>query len=221
VLAKILKDQFDLLIFRPFKPDLSDHWTAYLAWGLFVTWIVGVGRYWDHPSAQIWQYLGLGSIAYVFILALFIWAIAAPLQPKHWSYRNVLIFVTLTSLPALLYAIPVERFMSLANAQTANVWFLAVVAAWRVALLFRFFRTVAGLSVAATCVVGLLPLVLIVTALVVLNLENAVFEIMGGLREQTPNDAAYAVLILITGASVVASPFLLIWYLVLVVRRGA
>jgi hypothetical protein len=52
--------------------------------------------------------------------------------------------------------------------------------------------------------------------LVVLNLEKAVFEIMGGNMQQTQNDAAYAILLLITFFSVLASPVVLIAYGVLV-----
>jgi hypothetical protein len=215
---KILADQRDLLLFRPFKPDLAQHWQAYLAWGLFVTWLVGVGRYWDHPSAAPWQYAGLGSLAYVFVLAALLWIIVAPLKARHWSYRGVLIFVTMTSLPALLYAIPVEKFLSLAQAQAVNVLFLAVVAAWRVALLMVFLRRAAGLSALGVTVASFLPITLIVTALVMLNLEKAVFDLMGGNREETQNDAAYMVLILISVFSVLASPILLIIYGALVYR---
>ena len=99
---KILEDQRDLLLFRPFRPDIRGHRDAYLAWGLLTTWLAGVGRYWDHPNAALWQYLGLGSVAYVFILALVLWLIVAPLKASNWSYSGVLIFVMLTSLPALL-----------------------------------------------------------------------------------------------------------------------
>ncbi len=218
-LRKILSDQRDLLFFRPFKPDMANHGLDYLAWGLFTTWLVGVGRYWDHPDAQLWQYLGLGSVAYVFVLAGFLWLIALPLKPRNWSYRNVLLFVMLTSLPALLYAIPVERFMSLANAQAVNVWFLATVAIWRVGLLLKFLHKAAGFGQGAVVVVGFLPLVLIVAALTALNLERAVFDIMGGLGTSTPNDSAYAVLIVITVLSVWASPFLLIAYGVMVYKK--
>jgi hypothetical protein len=213
---KILADQRDLLLFRPFRPPLAEHWPAYLAWGLFTAWLVGIGRYWDHPSAALWQYLGLGSLAYVFILALILWAVVAPLRPANWSYLGVLIFVALTSLPALLYAIPVEKFMSLRNAQNMNVLFLAVIAVWRVSLLMTFLRRAAKLTPPAAAIAGLLPIALIVTTLVALNLEQAVFDIMGGNREPTQNDVAYFILILISAVSVLASPFLLIIYLVLV-----
>lgn len=118
----------------------------------------------------------------------------------------------MTSLPALLYAIPVEQFMSLKSAQTANVWFLAIVAIWRVTLLLNFLRKVAQLSYSEVIVAGLLPLVLIVTSLVILNLEHAVFQIMGGIRNPTQFDAAYSVLFMLTTISLLLSPILLIWY---------
>lgn len=217
-LSKVLQDQRDLLLFRPFRPSLNEHWPAYLAWGLLTTWLAGIGRYWDHPNAGWWQYAGLGSVTYVFVLALFLWAIVAPLRPRNWGFVGVLIFVMLTSLPALLYAIPVEKFMSLPNAQAANVIFLAVVASWRVALLIVFLKRAAGLSNTGVMVASLLPLTIIVTTLVALNLEKAVFEIMGGNMQQTQNDAAYFILMLISFFSVIASPVMLILYAVLVYR---
>ena len=217
-LSKILHDQRDLLLFRPFRPDIRARWPAYLAWGLFTAWLAGIGRYWDHPSAGWWQYAGLGSVAYVFVLAFFLWVVVAPLRPRNWSFVGVLIFVTLTSLPALLYAIPVEKFMALEHAQTANVIFLAVVASWRVALLIVFLKRAAGLTPTGVAVATLLPLTIIVTVLTVLNLEKAVFEIMGGNRQQTQNDAAYFVLLLITTFSVLASPVVLILYFMLAYR---
>ena len=217
-LSRILRDQRDLLLFRSVKPAITEYWRAYLAWGLLTAWLAGVGRYWDHPKASWWQYAGLGSVAYVFVLALFLWLIVAPLRPRNWSFVGVLIFVTLTSLPALLYAIPVETFMSMENAQATNVMFLAVVAAWRVGLLIAFLRHAAGLTRAGVAVATLLPLTIIVTALVALNLEKAVFEIMGGNMQQTQNDAAYFVLMLISVFSVLASPVVLIVYGVMVYR---
>ena len=168
---QIWRDQWRLLTFRrlAFSPE---NFRGYLLYGLLITWLCGVGRYWDNPRAELWQYWGLGSLAYVVLLAAVLWLIAAPLKPRHWQYRNVLLFVTLTSLPALLYAIPVERFMPLAVAQTVNVWFLAVVASWRVAMLAYFLFRVAGLSGLQVVVASLLPLTLIVTALSLLNPDH-------------------------------------------------
>ena len=218
-ISKVLSDQISLLLFRPFKPNIAQYGHLYLAWGLFTTWLVGIGRYWDHPSAQFWQYWGLGSVSYVFFLALLIWVIAAPLRPDNWSYRNVLIFVALTSLPALLYAIPVEKFMALHDAQSTNVKFLAIVALWRVALLFKFLRSVAGFDGWTVTIVGLLPLVIIVTVLVALNLEQAVFNIMGSGGRPTQNDSSYTILSLITFLSLWTSPILLIVYCGLIRKK--
>jgi hypothetical protein len=61
-------------------------------------------------------------------------------------------------------------------------------------------------------VATLLPLTLIVAALTALNLEHAVFNIMSGNREATPNDGAYFVVLLLSLISVFAVPVLLVAY---------
>lgn len=207
-----------LLAFRRVVPDLRRLGGLYLGFGLFCTWLAGVGRYWDNDRADLWQYLGLGSLAYVFLMAAVIWLLLYPLKPRNWRYQNVLIFVCMTAPPALLYAIPVERFMTLQSAQTANVWFLAIVAAWRVALLFRFLRGSAGLFGVELFVSCLMPITLIVVALTFLNLEHVVFNIMSGIApaDQSANDASYGVLVFITFSSMTLLPFLAVGYLVLV-----
>ena len=212
-LKRVFTDEIKLLTFRQVKLDISIV-NSYLAFGFAFTWLSGIGRYWDNPKAEFWQYLGLGSVAYVFVLAFVLWVVIYPLKPKNWGYKNVLLFVTLTSPPAVLYAIPVERFMSFEAAQQINVWFLAVVAIWRVALLAVFLMRVAGLSRFTVLVATLLPLTLIVATLTALNLEHVVFRIMAGLEdhEKSVNDGAYAVLFIITYLSVMAFPVLLVLY---------
>jgi hypothetical protein len=164
---------------------------------------VGIGRYWDDPGAKLLQHLGIGSVIYIFALSLLLWLLIWPLRPKAWSYRNVLTFVSLTSPPAILYAIPVERLLDLEKARTFNVWFLAIVASWRVALLIFYLRRHARLQPFSIAVATLLPLTFIITALTVLNLERAVFNLMGGLREKgTANDNAYLVLFVLSYLSV-------------------
>ena len=217
---ELVRNQLLLLTFREFKPNLRDHWRAYLGWGLFWTWVAGMGRYWDNPKAEWWQTLGLGSLAYIFVLALVLWLLILPLRPKNWSYRNILIFLSLTALPAVLYAIPVERFMPLREAQSANAWFLAIVATWRVALLWFFLTRVAQLRGFAIFVACLLPLTLIVTALTMLNLEHVVFNIMAGNTptDQSGNDGAYFVLAILTFFSFFALWPLLAGYIVLIIN---
>jgi hypothetical protein len=212
MIGALLAAEWRFLTFRAPGAALREHPRAMLAFGLLATWAAGMGRYWDNPRAQAWQVLGLGSLAYVLLLALLVWALIAPLRPKHWSYRNVLLFVALTAPPAWLYAIPVERFLTLEAAASANVWFLATVATWRVALYAVFLRRSAGLSREATLVGTLLPLVAIVVALTWLNLEHVVFNLMGGLNQRTANDDAYLVVWILSSFSILAAPVLLAIY---------
>jgi hypothetical protein len=217
----ILQDGIRLLTFRSMGPRVRTHYSAYLAFGLVMTWIAGLGRYWDNERAALWQQLGLGSLAYVFVLSLVLWVIVAPLRPANWSYRNVLLFVTLTSPPAILYAIPVERFMTPDNARVSNMWFLAIVAIWRVALYWRFLSGAAKLPAVAATIATLLPLALIVVTLSAFNLEHAVLSIMAGIaeNERTSADAAYAVVLALSVFSVIGAPLIGLVYLVLIYMR--
>jgi hypothetical protein len=206
-----------LLTFRAKRSEIDRLDDRDLALGLLATWLVGMGRYWDDPGARLAQHLGLGSVVYVFALSVLLWLVVWPLGPRRWSYRGVLTFVALASPPAILYAIPIERFVALETARSVNVWFLATVAAWRVALLVYFLRVAGGLGVFRIAVGSLLPLTLLVASLAALNLERAVFELMGGLRGGTANDGAYLVLLLITFFSTWAFLPLLIAYVSLIV----
>jgi len=212
--SEVIRQELRLLTFRQSRIDLHRYQNAFLVFAIVATWLAGVGRYWDHPSAFWWQSAGLGSIVYIGVLSIFLWLIALPLRPQHWNYLTVFIFVGLTAPLAWLYAIPVERFMPLEMAAMVNMWFLLVVAIWRVALYGIFLRRTAQLSGLAWIAALFLPLVAIVSALAVLNLEHAVFEIMGGLdREPTSSDKAYLVVMALTFISYAAAPVFLICYI--------
>ncbi len=192
-----------LLTFRSTKEELSHLESRHLWYGLAWTWLVGMGRWWDDPGASLPQHLGLGSLVYVLCLATLLWLVMVPLKPDHWSWKGVLTFVTLTSPPAILYAIPVEKFTPLETARLLNVVFLAVVATWRVAMLLFYLRRLGGLNGPAVFSGALLPLTFVVATLSYLNLERAVFEVMAGLDTAgTANDTAYLVLLIITLLSV-------------------
>jgi hypothetical protein len=180
--------------------------------GLFGTWIVGMGRYWDDSRASLLQHLGLGSVIYIFALALFIWLIVKPYYVDNWNYFTVLTFIGLTSFPAVFYAIPVEKFFSMETANTMNVWFLAVVAAWRLSLLYYFLKHFTKLGTGNILTITLMPICLIITTLTFLNLHRVVFNIMGGQRNPTPHDGAYSVLIFLTVISAILTLPLLISY---------
>lgn len=205
-----------------FRADLDDYRSLdrrYLAAGLVVTWIVGMGRYWDNPRVEILQKAGLGSVVYVLVLAALLWVVGLGLRPRRWSYSHLLTFVTLTAAPGLLYAIPVERVLSPDGAREANMVFLAVVATWRVALYGLYLRRYAELPFGPWVIQLLLPLTFVVSALAVLNLERAVFDLMAGVGETTPADRAYGVLVGLTIVSLYTFPFLLLGYFIFAAIR--
>lgn len=201
-----------LLTFKLNREEMLRFTQKHFLIGLLGTWIVGMGRYWDDPGASLLQHLGLGSVIYIFVLAAFIWLLLLPFKIENWKYFTVVTFIGLTSFPAIFYAIPVELFVSNKMANTINVWFLAIVAAWRLGLLFYFLKHFTGLSRGNIFTVTLMPICLIISTLTVLNLHRVVFNIMGGVRNPTPHDSSYSVLLLLTGASLVLTGPLLIAY---------
>lgn len=207
-----------LLTFRLTREEFLQFDHRHLIFGLACTWAVGIGRWWDDPGAHLLQHLGIGSVIYVFVLSFLLWLVIWPFRPEGWSYRHVLTFVSLTAPPAILYAIPVERLSSLENARSYNLLFLGTVATWRVVLLFFYLGRYARLNAFSILVAGLLPVTFIIVTLTTLNLERAVFNAMGGLRDGgTANDGAFGVLILLTFLSMILFLPLLACYIALAV----
>ncbi len=209
-LAAALKLHFRILTFQARQEELEGLGSIHLAIGLVWTWIVGIGRWWDDPGARLIQRFGLGSVVYVFALALVLWVFALPMRPRNLTYFRLLTFVALTSPPALIYALPVEQWYGVYVASDVNVGFLGVVALWRLTLYCTFLSRSTGLSGERTAMAVLLPIMLIIVALTMLNLERATFELMGGIRLANAVDQSYAHLILLailsTYASVIAVP---------------
>lgn len=220
-ILNLLRTQLRFLVFKPVRISLRQDFWSWFAFVLVVTWLVGVGRYWDHPAAEVWQYLGLGSVAYIFCLSGLLFLVVWPLKPSDWEFRGVFVFVGLTSLPAILYAIPVDQFVDLKAAQSINAWFLGAVALWRVALLLRYLTTNAKLHWLLVAIVVVLLLSGIVVVLTLLNLEHVVFDLMAGIRKEnaSPNDVAYLVVLFLAFISLYAFPVALLLYLGAVVHR--
>lgn len=208
-----------LLTFKLTREEMLQFNDKHLIAGIIGTWIVGMGRYWDDPKASLLQHLGLGSVIYIFALAVFIWLILLPFKIEKWNYRIVLTFIALTSFPAIFYAIPVEKFFSIATANTMNVWFLLVVAIWRLCLLYYFLKHFTKLSPENIATVTFMPICLIISVLTMLNLHNVVFEVMGGIRNPSPHDASYFILMLLTGLSMLLALPLLIAYGIGIYKR--
>lgn len=215
-IGSLFASNLRLIFFRCSKAEFDSFGNSTLLFGLIVTWIVGMGRWWDDPGAAWAQKLGLGSLIYVVVLSAIIRVLILPLDPSGPSYKKVLTFVSLTALPAILYATPVEKFLSLEAAVGINLLFLAIVALWRVALYFYFLRCFAKLSWDNTFLTGLLPLTAIVTTLVILNLHRVAFDIMGGIREPSAHDGEYSALFLLTMFSQILFIPLLVAYFIAV-----
>jgi hypothetical protein len=202
-----------ILFFQFTREDIHSLNRSHFIVGLSGTWLAGVGRYWDHPHAEPLQYAGLGSVIYIFILALLIFLVVLPYKLKGWSYFKVLTFISLTSFPAILYSIPVEKFMVMNVAASVNAWFLGIVAVWRLALLFRFLKIFNSLQWWNVLFIALFPMCFVIVSLTALNLEKVVFNIMGGLRETTGREKSYTVLIALSYISLLAFLPLLIGYI--------
>lgn len=201
-----------LLTFRLTRDEMLQFNKKHFIAGLIGTWIVGMGRYWDDSGATLLQHLGLGSVIYIFILAGLIWLVVKPFGVENWNYFTVLTFISLTSFPAIFYAIPVEKFVTIETANSINAWFLAIVATWRLCLLFHFLDRYTRLSAGNVLTVTLMPICLIITTLTALNLHRVVFDLMGGRTETTPHDSAYDVLFFLTFVSVLLILPLLVAY---------
>ena len=122
----LLKLWIRLLMFRFRFEDYHSLGIKQLFMGLVVCWIVGMGRYWDDPRAILLQKAGVGSVLYVFLLAALLWLTVKPIAPGRFSYVGILTFVTMTAPPAILYAIPVEKWMTLQSANQTNLNFLGI-----------------------------------------------------------------------------------------------
>ncbi len=210
-----------LLTFRASLEDYESLGLRHLVAGVMVTWLVGMGRYWDDPRAGLLQHLGLGSVIYIFVLSVLLWWVFKPMNPERFSYVRIVTFVSLTSPPAALYAIPIELWVDLPLANRINLWFLAVVALWRVALMVHYLVVQGQLRAFQTFACATTPLAVIFLALGALNLHHVVFDIMGGIREadQSSQDAAFMALWVLAYFSVPVSVIAGLVWLVCVGRR--
>jgi hypothetical protein len=174
--------QWKILTFRASSEELLSLGKPEFLWGLFWVWLAGIGRAWDNPHAHWLLRSGLPSVFYIFALSGFLWLFILFLRPSNWSYRKLLIFISMTGMPALLYAIPLEMMLSPYEAATGNAYLLLIVACWRVALLAYYLFRVAGLYWLNTMVALCLPLFSIVNVLIAMDQFEKTFAMMGGIR---------------------------------------
>lgn len=179
----VLPTVWRLLTFKITREEMLRLDNRFLLFGLLSVWGVGMGRSWDDPKAEILQHLGVGSLAYVFAMTLILWLVARPLVMDNLTYKQVFLFVSLVSPPAIIYAIPVEKFLDAGAARAANTTFLGIVATWRVALLVFYLNRLLDLPRKHAVIAALTLLVVIAAPLTVLQVFSDIMEAMGGFRD--------------------------------------
>jgi len=109
-------------------------------------------------------------------------------RPPYWrSYRSFLALFWMTAPLAWLYAVPYERFLTPYGATVANLWSLAVVAAWRVLLITQAASVLFGFGRIRSFFLVMLPADVMAVAAAVLS-PKPIIDIMGGLSH-SPEDA--------------------------------
>ncbi len=182
-LAECWSLQWKILTLTATRDDLLNMKVEVVAWGLFFSLMAGIGRAWDNSTAPLLMRSGLPSVIYIFVLSAFLFIFIGPLSPKNWSYRKLLILVSMTALPGLLYAIPLEMMIKPDDAAAGNALLLFIVATWRVLILGWFLHKTTDMIWSHTIVALFLPLFLIINGLIATEKFEKTFGTMGGVRK--------------------------------------
>lgn len=202
---KLFRDTWRLLTFRLTREEFEAFDLRHLFFGLALCWLAGIGRFWATPHVPWWAQLGLGSLIYPFVLAIPVAAILKTLGDRL-GYLHAVTFISLTGPLAFIYAPIVPQWLGVEQASILRLVAMAIVSLWRVGLLTEFFRRQAGLKIGGAVAVTGMLLTGIVTTLTALNLERAVFAIMGGRLARTVSDDSYEFLILLSLISILLLP---------------
>lgn len=157
---------------------------------LALSWVILAALFRDYDHADLLRFPGWLAVPLLAstLLAGFFFVLlklnpdvrACPL-PNRIQFRRLLTCFWMTAPMAMIYAIPVERFLSPPEATRWNLTFLALVATWRVLLISRVISVLYGLSLfQALCPVMLLADSLALTIMVLIPIP--VLQVMGGIR---------------------------------------
>jgi hypothetical protein len=165
----------------------SNRWSLLVGF-LFVI-IAGIAREYDgeYLVAEPWHLilpLSASLIGCSFLVLLLIVLSRARKVRDVSIVETFLCFLSvywMTAPLALVYGIPFERFLSPDTATKANLWLLAIVAAWRVLLTIRCVMVIYGCSFGgATTPVMLFSVILAMLGLALV--PGPIFMMMGGVR---------------------------------------
>lgn len=208
-----LKTIFRVLTFRAKPEELLDNSIAVLVIGLVITWLVGIGRWWDDPRELMpFVRFGVGSVLYVFALSALLWVVSWPLLQVKVGYHHVAAFVASTSLPAVVYALPIERWTDMSTASSYNVGALLFVSLYRVSLLGWFYVKILKLTVGDAVIITGLPITAISFALTMMGHGASIMDIMGGLRDQMSKSEMEMIIGTIGCLSFILGPAFLVAY---------
>lgn len=98
------------------------------------------------------------------------------------TYPMFLGLFWMTAPLAWLYAIPVEQFMSPGNATAANLWFLGIVALWRVVLMIRVITVIFGAGTLSNVICTVLLFSDVVMLIAVFAMPTPIWSVMGGIH---------------------------------------
>lgn len=220
-IAKAIRTLFRVLGFRATPGEIKENAIAILTVGFLVTWVVGIGRWWDDPRDLLpFVRWGVGSVFYTIALSLVLWVLGLPLSKERLRYQHVLAFVTCTSLPGLVYAIPMEIWADQRTASSYNLYALLFVSIYRVSLLLWFFLKIQELTVRQAIVATFLPISMIALSLTSLGHGARIMDIMGGFRDRMSKTAMEEVVGLIGCLSYMLGPILLLVYLAMVIQAS-
>lgn len=196
-MLNVLRDTARLLTFRLSREEFAAFTPAHLVFGLLCCWLAGIGRFWGTPDLPWTAHLGLGSLVYPWLLALVVAVLIHPLTAwRGVPYLSVVAFIALTGPIAFAYAPLTPEAFGVEGASVLRAGAMSVVSAWRLALLAWFLVHLAGLSWFEAGVVLALLLTGLVSSLVALNLDGAIFNLMRGMAPaQTIADDSYALLV--------------------------
>jgi hypothetical protein len=191
--------------------------------GLLLVFAAALAREYDGEDLrrEPWHLLiPLGaSLALSFVLFLIVrrWGETGRL---FWGeYRSFLGLFWLTAPLALLYGIPYERFLSPLNAVQANLWTLAIVATWRVALMTRVVSAFTGRSAIASLFLVFVMADLLAAALMVI-VPVPTLQVMGGIRLTEAEQRLQTTSFIVAALALLTSPIWLISAIVAWFRPG-
>lgn len=121
------------------------------------------------------------------------------------AYRSFLGLFWMTAPMAWLYALPFERFMSPVDAIAANLWMLALVSVWRVALMTRVVAVIYGIRPLAALFLVMFFADAVVFAVVTLA-PTPVIDLMGGIRHSDRDALIASITFAVLTMSVLSAP---------------